>query len=158
MRTDINQTFDKDPEMKLFSNNVKELLESGMVILLPLYLIKLRKEIEAAKKSSNLQKKAATVVTLLDEGILKALFESEETGNTTINDVYALIGLIDVLYDHSHGEVNDFHDEGGMVSNMLMEEEVESIAHSLLVKGLSLEDVAGVTKLPVEKVQGLQMR
>ena len=156
MQTDINQIFDKVPTMKLLTHNVEELVESGMVIMIPLYLLKLKKEIEAAKKSGNLRKKAVAVITLLEEGILKTLFESEEAGNMTVNDVYVLIGLIDVLYDLLHDEAEEFQEDS--VKNILMEKEVESIAKSLLAKGLSPEDVADVTRLSIERVRGFQVQ
>ena len=117
----------------------------------------------------------------MNESILKALFENEEAGNIPISDVYVLIGLIDILYDHLYGEVKEFQEEG--VRNMLADKlyvkyekeieeaakeaakeatkelarKLENVAKNLLTKGLSPEDIAEATKLPIEKVRELQM-
>ena len=92
-----------------------------MVILLPLYLLKMRRQIENAKKQKNnkdvIRQNAAALKSLINEGILKVIDDNEKAGSIDRYDSYVLAGLADKLYDYLYGDIAEFDEEG--VKSML---------------------------------------
>jgi hypothetical protein len=153
------------PTMKLLDFSVADLDERRMVILLPLYLLKLRRKIESAKSKETIRQYASELKELLNEEILGTLTKNAETGTLTHNDVHTLMKLLSILYDHLYGNVKEFQEEG--VKAVLDESFVlpndrellaqkEEIAKNLLAKNILPEIVADATKLPLDKVRKLQ--
>ena len=177
-----------------------------MVILMPLYLLKLRREIENAKirkhNSSETLRQHATALKQQISNILKVFEDNVKAGNIDNSDAYVLSGLIEKLYRHLYADIQEFKEEGvtDMVAGKLlvkyedelikerkrlreegriyaeqmaqqvtqqvtqlvtqqeqkkaMVEKLETV-RNLLTMGLSPEDVAKATRLPVEQVRGL---
>jgi hypothetical protein len=81
---------------KYLSHSIKELEEERMVILLPFYLLKLRKRVIAAKTG---EKRAKLAVELKDiiEKMMQSLESSEKRGLITTEDVRLISDHIDRL-------------------------------------------------------------
>jgi len=112
--------------MKFLNYSVKELCEKNLTILLPLYLLRLRRETENAKKrktqkEATLREIAKKLKELINENILPAIVESEKSRNITNSDAFELLSLLDRLYNYMYGNINEFKDEeaNNMLSDIL---------------------------------------
>ena len=104
------------PAMKLLNYSVDELREKKMTILLPLYLLKLRREVENAKNRKNnreevLKQKAKEVKALIEDALLPAILETEQAGHITHNDAFELLRQLKRLYNYLYGDIKEFNDE-----------------------------------------------
>jgi len=102
--------------MKFLAHSVEELHEKNMTILLPLYLLKLRREIEKAKsrkrqREATLRQLAKKLKILIDESILPVVIESEKVGKITHRDAFELIKLLSRLYDYLYDDIEEFEIE-----------------------------------------------
>jgi len=102
--------------MKFLAYNVEELCEMNMTILLPLYLLKLRREVENAKKrktkkETTLRQLAKKLKNLIETSILPTIAENENAGNITHSDAFELLSLLDRLYDYLYGNIIEFKEE-----------------------------------------------
>jgi len=162
----------KIPTMKFLNYSIEDLNKQHLVILLPLYLLKLRKEIEKEKSSEN----AVKLKALINDGIIKTIEDNEKAGNITHEDTIVLIGLLEKLYTYLYGSIKKFKEEG--VKDMLSEklildidrvmykaekdkEKAEEkakleIAKNMLDGGMAIEQVVNFTKLPLNKIKRLQ--
>lgn len=160
------------PTMKFLDYSIDELNNQHLVILLPLYLLKLRKEIEKEQSKEN----ALKLKTLINDGIIKSIEDNEKAGNITHDDTIILIGLLEKLYTHLYGNIQKFKEEG--VKDMLTEklildidrviykaekdkEKAEEkkaleIAKKMLNYGMSIEQISEFTGLSLSKIKGLQ--
>ncbi|MCL2322370.1 MAG: hypothetical protein FWC47_09725, partial [Oscillospiraceae bacterium] len=98
----------KIPTMKFLNYSIEELNNQHLVILLPLYLLKLRKEIEKEPSRKN----ALKLKTLINDGIIKCIDDNEKAGNLTHEDTVVLIGLLKRLYAYLYGSIQKFKEEG----------------------------------------------
>jgi hypothetical protein len=105
--------------MKLLDYSIEEIDQKHMVILLPLYLLKLRQEIENSRKKGTVREKAAELKALLNDGILKTLDANVDAGYITSEDAYVVVQLVSLLYDYLYAEIEEFNQEG--VKDMLVE-------------------------------------
>ena len=105
----------KVPTMKFLSYSIADLDKQNLVILLPLYLLKLRKEIEKEQSMEN----ALALKSLINDGIIKTIEDNEREGNITHDDTIVLIGLLGKLYAHLYGNIQIFKEEG--VNSMVTE-------------------------------------
>jgi len=108
----------KVPTMKFLSYSIADLNEKHLVILLPLYLLKLRKEIEKEQSKKN----ALALKQLINEGIIKSIEDNERAGNITHDDYIVLLGLLGKLYAHLYGNIQIFKEEevNSMVTEKLI--------------------------------------
>jgi len=103
--------------MKFLTYSVEELCDKNMTILLPLYLLKLRRETENAKKRTTEKKEATlrqlakSLKRLIETNILPAIAKSEKTGNITHSDAFELLSLLDRLYEYLYGSISEFKEE-----------------------------------------------
>jgi hypothetical protein len=164
------------PTMKFLSYSIDELNTQNLVVLLPLYLLKLRKEIEKDKSKEN----AIKLKTLINDGIIKSIEDNEKAGNITYDDTRVLIDLLGKLYTHLYGNIKKFKEEGvkDMITEKLIldsdivryeaERKAEKlakkreenakleIAKNLLAMGMTIEQIKNATNLPLNKIKGLQ--
>jgi len=160
------------PAMKFLDYSIDELNKQHLVILLPLYLLKLRKEIEKAPTQEN----ALKLKPLINDGIIKSIEDNENAGNLTHDDTIILIGLLEKLYTHLYGGIKKFKEEGvkDMIAEKLIletdrliyeseirEEKREEkakleIAKNLFDMGMTIEQIKIATKLPLSKITWLQ--
>jgi len=171
------------PTVKFLEYSIDELNAQRMVILLPLYLLKLRREIEKAIKQGTVRKNAQSLKDLINDNILKTIDENEKAGHIDSYDAYVLAGLVKKLYDHLYGNIKEFEEEGvkSALEDMLLvdyEEEIINavseavsvavsekaleialdIATTLLGRGMPPSEVADITKLPVSRIEKLQLQ
>jgi len=108
----------KIPAMKFLDYSIDELNKQHLAILLPLYLLKLRREIEKEQSTEN----ALKLKALIGDGIIKSIEDNEKAGNITDYDVVILIGLLEKLYNHLYGGIQKFKEEGvkDMISDKLI--------------------------------------
>ena len=104
------------PAMKFLNFSVAEICEKQMTILLPLYLLKLRREVENAKsrkhqREDTLRQCAKKLKMLIEQNLLPAISENEKSGNITHGDAFELIRLLDRLYDYLYGGISEFKEE-----------------------------------------------
>ena len=99
-----------------------------MVILIPFYLLKLRKSIETARTPENLE----ALKSLILNDIIGSISKNLEAGNITQNDAQKLRQLTLMLYRHlyAHYEemeaVNDMTDESLILDIDIIEEKYET--------------------------------
>ena len=105
----------KIPTVKFLSYSIADLDKQHLVILMPLYLLKLRKEIEKEQSTEN----ALKLKALMNDGIIKTIEDNERAGNITHEDYIVLIGLLGKLYNHLYGSIQKFKEEG--VNEMVTE-------------------------------------
>ena len=115
------------PAMKFLTYSVEDLCKKKMVILLPFYLLKLRREVENAKRRKHkreetIRQNAIELKKLIDEEILPAILENERQGNITHSDAFEMLQLLSRLYEYLYGGVEEFKDEEvkGMLSDILV--------------------------------------
>ena len=104
------------PAIKFLNYSVEEICKKRMTILLPLYLLKLRREVENAKnrihqREDTLRKCAKNLKMLIEQSLLPAIIENEKAGNITPGDAFELIRLLDRLYAYLYGGISEFKDE-----------------------------------------------
>ena len=172
------------PTMKFLDYSVDELNAQRMVILLPLYLLKLRKQIaKSAGRTDNkdaIRRDARELKDMIDNGIMRAIDESNKAGVIDKYDVYVLTELMSALYKHLYGGMEELKEEdmGSIVDGrlvlksdiLIMERDMainkakketalansREIARKLLAKGVSPEIVAEAANLPIEEVNEMQ--
>jgi len=163
------------PTMKFLDYSIEELNNQNLVILLPLYLLKLRKEIEKEQSREN----ALKLKALINDGIIKSIEDNEKAGNITHEDVFILIGLLEKLYNHLYGGIKKFKEEGVndiMAEKLILDRDILiherdraikeaekreerkalEIAQNLLNSGMTIEQAAQLTNLPLKKIKGLK--
>jgi len=167
--------------MKFLTYSVDELCEKNMTILLPLYLLKLRRETDNAKKRTEKNREAAlrdvakNLKKLIETSILPAIAESEKAGNITHSDAFELLSLLDRLYDYLYGSINEFKDEEAniMLADVLelkydaelaevearheerLMEEKRTMARIMKKEGDSTSKIVRVTGLSESEVESL---
>lgn len=149
------------PTMKFLDYSVEELDKRKMAILLPLYLLKLRRKIENAKEKGTAGQYVEEIRSLLNVDILGTLSKNLDAGNITHRDIHALLNLLIRLYNHLYGEIKEFQD--GRVksviddrllleTDVLISETAENIAKELLLENVDISIIAKTTKLSRERV------
>ena len=187
----------KVPTIKFLDYSIEEIDKQHLVILLPLYLLKLRRDIEKEPTQEN----ALKLKKLINEGIIATIEKSERAGNITAEDTVVLMGLIEKLYKHLYGNIEILKKEkvNEMISDKLIlesdiilhklhesekrerqllaenekrekqllaesakrekqreENKALEIAKNLLDDGMTIEQAAKLTKLPISKIKKLQ--
>ena len=84
--------------------------------MLPLYLLKLRRAVENAKRrkhqqESTLRQRAKELKELIEHQLLPAVAENEKVGNITHSDAFELLKLLSKLYDYLYGNIDVFEEE-----------------------------------------------
>ena len=152
--------------MKFLDYSVAELCDRRMVILLPLYLLRLRREIESAKAKKTVREKAKDLQSLISD-ILKAIADNEKIGNITNKDTVELLHMMSHLYEYLYGSIKEFDEEevSAVLAGALelpcdarfeaeQKEVKKQIAKNLKLKGvLSFDEIAETTGLSFEEVE-----
>ena len=104
------------PAMKFLNYSVEEICQKQMTILLPLYLLKLRREVENAKsrkyqREATLRQCARKLKKLIDKELLPAIAANEKSGNITHGDAFELIRLLSRLYNYLYDNIDEFKEE-----------------------------------------------
>ncbi|MCL2099853.1 MAG: hypothetical protein FWH24_05415, partial [Oscillospiraceae bacterium] len=169
------------PTMKFLNYSIEDLNKQHLVILLPLYLLKLRGEIEKEQSTEN----ALKLKSLINDGIIKSIEDNEKVGNITHEDTIVLIGLLEKLYSYLYGKIKKFKQEGVndiMTEKLILdvdrimykaEKEKEKlikesqkreekakleIAENLFSMGMTEEQIKNATNLPLNKIKGIKKK
>jgi hypothetical protein len=142
-------------------HSVKELEKKGMAILLPFYVLKLRKAVEKAGSGAERQKLSAKMLKLLGE-LDEAVKNCAQKGQIDEQDALDILRDLARLHRELFGKYEGFVEENTMLekkyvrySTQILEEKAVEIARNFLNDGLSPEKVARNTGLPLRKVKAL---
>jgi predicted transposase/invertase (TIGR01784 family) len=153
----------------LLAYSVKQLEKKGLTILLPFYILKLRERVKTAAPGVGRKKLSVPLRKLLDE-LVVAVDDCKQKG--AIDDVAAhgIIKGLDFLYQELYSQYEELAQEDSMLRDKLFETGQDlvdraerranaqaslKIARNFLAYGLSPEDVAKNTGLPLAKVKAL---
>jgi hypothetical protein len=100
----------RTPAIKLPELSVKELAERHLVIFMPLYILKLRRQVKRAKTREERQALAAELKQLYQE-LGKALRQEKEAGNMTEADRDKILRMTEALHEKVFGAYNEFEEE-----------------------------------------------
>jgi hypothetical protein len=145
----------------LLNYSVKELEKKGLAILLPFYVLKMRKQVKKAAPGAERKKFSAPMRKLLD-----SLEESVENCSRKEyidgQDALDIIRDLERLYLELYGKYEEFAEENNMAkekfvrySTLLKEETSLKIARNMLALGDSPEKAAKAAELPLAKVKAL---
>jgi hypothetical protein len=107
------------PTLKLLDCTVEELEERGLSILLPFYLLKLRKHVQSAKTAEKRQALAGEMKDLVEK-LTAAVARGEKNGKLDKSDMQTLIALMGKLYDNLYKGYPEFEEVHEMVDDMLL--------------------------------------
>jgi hypothetical protein len=148
----------------LLSYSVEELEEKGLAILIPFYVLKMRKRVEAAKSGAALRKLTKPMAELLDS-LSEAVDHCTEKGVIEATDVRDIVCSLERLYKELFSQYDELAKDDVMLKKYLfeptaniLEKEVIKIAKNFLALGDSPEKVAKATELPLAKVESLLKR
>ena len=161
------------PTMKFLDYSVKDLDEKRMVILLPLYLLKLRRKVESARGKEAIRQYVPELKELLNKEILGTLTKNVEKGNITRRDAHILIKLLSLMYNHLYGAIEEFEEEkvkGMLAEKLVLENEYEvlaareevreemraQLASEMLADGKDIVEIVKYSKLAYEDVLRLK--
>jgi predicted transposase/invertase (TIGR01784 family) len=147
------------------THRVKELEKKGLAILLPFYVLKLRKQIERAKTSAERKKLSGEMQTLLDE-LIETVDNCKRKGTIEDADIPDILGGLERLFKELYGKYKEFVEDDSMLKDRLdfylderigriEEQKSLKIAKNMLALGLSPEKVAQAAELPLAKVKAL---
>jgi hypothetical protein len=153
------------PTIRFLDYSISELEERNMTLLLPFYLLKLRKQVKAAEESGKL-KELSPMVAELVEDISKAIARSEQRGCISGADARAILEMMGKLYNNIYGEYPDFKETSMMINDMMLTYSEEAalkavlrnsmeIAQKLMRKGWTSEEIAETVNLDVSTVESL---
>jgi hypothetical protein len=107
------------PTLKLLDYTAEELEERDLSILLPFYLLKLRKRVQAAKTPEKRQELTGEMKDLVEK-LTAALERGEQKGKLDKSDTQTLIALTGKLYDNLYKGYPEFEEVHEMVNDMLL--------------------------------------
>jgi hypothetical protein len=146
-------------------HSVKELGKKGLAILLPFYVLKLRKQVEKAAPGTERKRLTGGMRELFEE-LEQAAASCEKKGFIEGTDGIEIMTGLERLFRELYGRYDEFVEEDSMLQEKLDlytdkfkeeggEEKALEIAKNLFAFGLSPEDVAKNTDLPLRKVKAL---
>ena len=154
----------KYPTLKLLDYSMAELEERNLTILLPFYLLKLRKRVKSTRSKSGLEKLSAEMVELIKElGRITDL--SVERGKINKEDMESMLGLIDILYNKLYNDT-ELQEAKEAMEEMLLtrfdvlkaeakKELAREIALNMIKKSFSNDQIAEITMLSLADIQAL---
>ena len=93
----------KYPTLKLLDYSMAELEERNLILLLPFYLLKLRKRVKAVRSQKGLEKLSLEMVELIKE-LARITDLSVKKGSLSREDMAKMIGLIQLLYKRLYND------------------------------------------------------
>jgi hypothetical protein len=166
----------------LLEHSVADLEKRGLVLLLPFYLLKVRKQVTEAQDGEERKKLSKPVKKLL-EGLLNAVDRCGNKGKIEEDDAKGLINGLERLYTELFGPYKELAEGDIMLADKLdyytdrkdallaakaneikaKANEIEikallKVAKSLLAMGDNVEKVAKATGLPLKTLRSLQKK
>jgi len=151
------------------THSVKELEKRGLAILLPFYVLKLREQVKKAAPGTERKKLTVEMRKLLEE-LEQAVADCEKKGVIEGTDATEIMAGLERLFRELYGQYNEFVEEDSMLQEKLelytdkfvregekkgKKKKALEVAKNLLAFGLSPEDVAKNTGLPLREVKAL---
>jgi predicted transposase/invertase (TIGR01784 family) len=156
----------------LLNHEIRELEDRKMVILLPFYILKLKKAVERAGNREKLRELSQEAVGMMDE-ILKAVERSGRDGILSAEESGMLIELLKRLYNEVYRNYDEFKEADMRLQDIIMtmseeaevyiaevaeirsEEHIREVVRNMKKIGISAEQIAQVTGFSVEELEGL---
>ena len=157
---------------KFLDHDINELEEKKLALLLPFYVLKLRKRV---KKSRHRAELCAEMKAIL-ENIDAALERAVETGLMSKMDACNALEHTERLYKELYQEYVEFKEVDAMLRDKILtyseeaelkgreegrkegrEENSFKVAKKLLARGMPLSEVADIAELPIDKIQTLSL-
>jgi hypothetical protein len=148
---------------KVLNHDVAELAGRKLLLLLPFYVLKLRKQVFSAKTHENRLKLSAEMKVTLSQ-LSDTLDQSEKTGLLTKVDKEIILDHIDVLFTEVYSSVKEFK-EAEMIKIVTRVEKERAkerratnlnVAQKLLENGVSIDIITKSTGVSVNKIEKLR--
>ena len=150
---------------KFLDHTIKELEEKKLVILLPFYVLKLRKRVVSAKNSESRAELCAEMREILDE-LMGAVERAVSIGLMSETDRRFALEYTERLYKELYQSYDEFKEADAMLQETIltyseeaelrgMEKGKEEMAQNLLANGVSPEIIARSAGLPLERIRAL---
>jgi len=155
---------------KFLEHSIAELETMKMAILLPFYVLKLRKKVQTAKTSKKLQKLSTEMQQILDE-LTETAERSADAGVISKTDMWSIHEMINKMFAELYLQYPEFEEANKTVEKKLKyrweeerregethgeEKKTLAVVKQMLNIGYSLEDIAKVLELPLNKVLELK--
>ena len=101
---------------KFIETSIEELNIRKMIILIPFYLLKLRKIMEKERSAQNLE----ALKNLIQNDIIESIKKNLEVKNITLNDAFLLTRLTKMLYDHIYSHYDELKEITEMTDESLL--------------------------------------
>ncbi|GHS90254.1 hypothetical protein AGMMS49957_15840 [Synergistales bacterium] len=162
----------KVKSFKFLEHDIKELEERKLAILLPFYVLKLRKQAVSAKTSKRRAELAIEMKTIVDELVITA-DRAEASGLVSEADKRIVLEHMERLYRELFAQYTEFKEGDVMLQDRILtysEEAAEKaelkgkaekafdVARKLLARGMTLLEVAEIAELPIDQLQTLVPR
>jgi predicted transposase/invertase (TIGR01784 family) len=154
---------------KFLDHEIKELEAQKMTILLPFYVLKLRKKVVQARTTRRRLELSAEMKAILDELVL-AVDRGEMAGLMSEPDKRIVLDHMEQMYRELFEQYSEFKEADTMLQDRLMtyeekaelrgiekgrEEGRKEIARKLLANGASLDFIAQNCDLPLDTIKGM---
>jgi predicted transposase/invertase (TIGR01784 family) len=158
---------------KFLEHGIRELAERKLAILLPFYVLKLRRSVKSAKNSERRAELAQKMKSIVDE-LVEAIDRCAEAGLMDESDKRTVVQLTEQLYKELFANYSEFKEADSTLQEriLLYSEEAElrgmekgmekgiekkafDVAKKMLSRGMTLTEVAEIAGLPLESVKTL---
>ncbi|GHV20121.1 hypothetical protein FACS189494_03250 [Spirochaetia bacterium] len=152
----------------LLDHSVDELEKRGLAILLPFYVLKMRRQVQKVKNGDELKKLSDQLKALLDE-LLGAVGNLNKRGQIDGKDVERIIFGMERLYKELFSQYKELAEGDIMLeekldyySDKFVEQgeikKAKEMAKKMLADGMSAAKVAKYTELPLKTIKALQAK
>jgi hypothetical protein len=161
---------------KFLDHSIAELEQQKMSILLPFYVLKLRKQVRAAKTGKRLQELSKEMEVLIDE-LMDTAERCVKNGVLERGDLLIVLKDMDRLYSELYQGYNEFKEADKMLQKKILHPAEEwkmqilqrerrknqkerlreklEIAQNMKTDGLSAAKIAAYISLPIEEIEKL---
>ena len=166
--------------LKFLNFTIEELEEKKLAILLPFYVLKLRKQIVSTRASKRRAELSIEMKAILNE-LMAAVERAVSVGSMNENDGRFVLEYTERLYKELYQGYDEFKEADVMLQDVIltyseeaelrgikkgMEKGIEKgiekkaleVAKRMLARGIALSEIAELAGLPIDKVQALKGR
>ena len=144
---------------------IKELEEKQLAILLPFYVLKLRKRVASTRSSKRRMELCAEMKAIMDD-LIAATKRAMKSGLLSESDGRIVLEYTEKLYKELYQRYDEFKEADVMLQDIILtyseeaelrgiEKGREEMARNLLANGISPEIIAKSAGLPLERIQAL---
>ncbi|MDR3076067.1 MAG: hypothetical protein LBU26_02100, partial [Synergistaceae bacterium] len=146
-----------------------ELEERKLAILLPFYVLKLRKQAVSSRTSKRRAELAGEMRSVLDE-LMAAVERAGSSGQMGEADKRVVLEHMERIYRELFAQYDEFAEVDVMLKNRILTyseeaklegiregkaEKAFDVARKMLARGMALPEVAEIAELPIDKLQTL---